>query len=448
MDRWVYTLLLALCLGAACTVPAGAAAQTFREGAAAYEAGDYTRARTIWQKLARSGDASSQYRLGLMYRDSQGGAQNDALAATWLARASDQGNAGAQLSLGVLHMSGRGVTKDYAAALGLFETAGEQGLSDAQYNAGLLHYRAPPGVSQDLVSALFWWALAAMNGDKDAEAGLSTLAGQMSREEIARAQRRLDDIPSGQQQPSRSARRRPPQGPPQGSSHGADDGVHPFYGVYISSHYNMMSNSISYDYVTLFPDGTIVDGLAPGWDVLELDRSKLPADTGADDIGSFRRKGADVSVQWNDGKSEQVNFNSPSLYFRGRGRYSHYGKTEPIPAGTRWDTTFSNSGVMRQMGSGGASATFGSAITFRRDGTYKIEGFVSADFNQLDDYRSGQEGQQYSRGRGRYAFDGHRVTLQDVGGTVKTVSCFAWDWDDERPGPEWLYIEGVGRFTR
>jgi hypothetical protein len=225
--------------------------------------------------------------------------------------------------------------------------------------------------------------------------------------------------------------------------------AHPLHGVWVSSRFDTFSGMVIFDYVTLFPSGVIYDGIAPGWDQLRLDRQALPDEP--KELGRFTFDGQKkLSIRWEDGEAEPAKLLSDeALTFTDRGTYRSYLKVQPVAQGTRWDLTFSRSGVVKQMVAGGVSGSFGSAITFEPDGTYKLENFTSMSHDGVvvgDQRRAGVG--TWSKGEGRYEFDGYRMTLHDRGGAKRNVSCFVIDWDDEQPGPNMLYIEGVGRFTR
>lgn len=69
------------------------------EGIAAYRAGDYARAWTIWLPLAERGDARAQFHIGAMLLEGRLGAPHPAAAARWLLRALDGGYAPARALL-------------------------------------------------------------------------------------------------------------------------------------------------------------------------------------------------------------------------------------------------------------------------------------------------------------------------------------------------------------
>lgn len=109
MKRLVFGLLLLAALPA----PAQAA---YQDGLAAYDRGDYATAFREFEALARLGDATSQFNLGLMYQKGWGVPQHFAEAASWYLKAAEQGYARAHLELARMYDRGQGVRRDFARA--------------------------------------------------------------------------------------------------------------------------------------------------------------------------------------------------------------------------------------------------------------------------------------------------------------------------------------------
>ena len=70
-----------------------AMAADLAKGMAAYETGVYQTAYAERLPLSEAGDATAQYNLGQMYRQSQGEAQDYATAAKWCRHADEAGDA-------------------------------------------------------------------------------------------------------------------------------------------------------------------------------------------------------------------------------------------------------------------------------------------------------------------------------------------------------------------
>ena len=100
----------------------------------------------------------------------------------------EQGDADAQYFLGFMYANGDGVPEDDAEAVRMFRLAAEQGYAASQYNLGVM-YRNGRGVPQDDVLAYMWYNLAAAQATFGGAEGKDRLEQQMTREQIAEAQR-------------------------------------------------------------------------------------------------------------------------------------------------------------------------------------------------------------------------------------------------------------------
>ena len=148
---------------------------------------DFAQARHWWKLAADQGHADAQLHLGLMYDTSDGVPRNEATAVEWYRRAADQGNPDAQVNLGLMYLNGTGVAKIEMAALHCFRMAAEQGHPKGQFNLGALLYNGVAG-EPDLAEVYRWWTLAALQGHPSAQKNLETVAGKLSREQLAAAQ--------------------------------------------------------------------------------------------------------------------------------------------------------------------------------------------------------------------------------------------------------------------
>jgi uncharacterized protein len=150
-DRFTLRFPVALVLSMVClVVPAWA---DFQAGMDAYNRGDFTTALREWQPLAEQGDARAQFSFGLLYENGDGVPRDYAKARHWYEKAAAQGDAKAQLYLGLQSSFGQ-------------------------------------GGPMDLVQAYMWYSLAAGNGNAYAPGYRDDLAKQMTRTQIAEAQKR------------------------------------------------------------------------------------------------------------------------------------------------------------------------------------------------------------------------------------------------------------------
>lgn len=77
-----------------------ALAGPLEDAQAAFDAGDFAGAATLWQPLAEQGNADAQDSLGRLYATGRGVPRDGARAVIWLGRAADQGKTGAGWILG------------------------------------------------------------------------------------------------------------------------------------------------------------------------------------------------------------------------------------------------------------------------------------------------------------------------------------------------------------
>src|SRR5215470_15174641 len=126
----------------------------------AFQRADYAKALKLARPLAEAGDPRAEAVLGAAYYRGRGVAQNDSEAAKW------------------------------------FRLAAEKGDAQAQYNLGLAYARGE-GVTQNAVDAHMWFNLAAArfpaNDTRNRTAAVKnrdTVAGEMSSEQLAEAQKR------------------------------------------------------------------------------------------------------------------------------------------------------------------------------------------------------------------------------------------------------------------
>ncbi len=69
------------------------------EGVKAYNSGQYEKAHSLWEPLARNGNHHAQLNMAMLYSGGKGVPQNDVEAARWYKKAAEQGNEHAALYL-------------------------------------------------------------------------------------------------------------------------------------------------------------------------------------------------------------------------------------------------------------------------------------------------------------------------------------------------------------
>ncbi|WP_446907973.1 tetratricopeptide repeat protein, partial [Klebsiella pneumoniae] len=112
---------------------------------------------------AKSGDASAQTQLGILYAEGSGVTRDYKKARSWFEQAGKQNYADAEYNLGVMYGNGDGVARDNKKALTWFEKAAEHGHIGARYNLGMI-YSQGIGTAKDPVRATFWFELAGQDG--------------------------------------------------------------------------------------------------------------------------------------------------------------------------------------------------------------------------------------------------------------------------------------------
>ncbi|HEC19813.1 MAG TPA: sel1 repeat family protein [Gammaproteobacteria bacterium] len=128
---------------------------------------DFSKAFTIFSRLAEAGNPEAQYNLAMLYRTGKGVAKDPVASLRWFRRAAEQGVADAQYYMGYFYDNGEGVTQDPKKAFAWYRKAAEQGHGLAQINLGVL-YATGMGVRRDIEQAYLWFHVAAAQGYKRA----------------------------------------------------------------------------------------------------------------------------------------------------------------------------------------------------------------------------------------------------------------------------------------
>jgi len=157
---------------------------------------DYVEAVKWWRKAAEQNYANAQFNLGYCYAIGQGVAQDAVEAVKWWRKAAEQNYAQAQFSLGLCYYNAKGVAKDAVEAVKWYRKAAEQNFAEAQCNLGVCYY-AGEGVTKDYVEAYKWLSLASAQGDENAKGAKSSLAQQMTPEQIAKGFRLAREFKPG-----------------------------------------------------------------------------------------------------------------------------------------------------------------------------------------------------------------------------------------------------------
>ena len=122
---------------------------------------------------ANKGDPNAQYKLGIMYEEGKGVAQDYQEALKWYTNASEQGHAGAQFNLGYMYLVGKGIPQVHnKEAAKWFIKAAEQGHAEAQQKLGFMYEQKIFDMPQDNNEAVKWYRKSAEQGNNCAKYSL------------------------------------------------------------------------------------------------------------------------------------------------------------------------------------------------------------------------------------------------------------------------------------
>ena len=140
-------------------IPAAPAATVsgYQAGAAAYDAGDYAKARRIWQPLAEKGNTRAQRGMGKLYEKGRGVERDFAAAIKWYRPAAEKGDAESQYRLSVGYGYGLGVKQDEAKAMEWLRKAAENGQKRAQRSLAKGYEDGLYGLPRDPDKAKYWY---------------------------------------------------------------------------------------------------------------------------------------------------------------------------------------------------------------------------------------------------------------------------------------------------
>ena len=130
-------------------------------------------AEKYFQLCADGENADEWNKLAKIYVD-RGGEGNYTKAFTLLQKSANSGNTSGMCSLGYLHEKGLGTQKDEVAAVKFYTLSAEQNYAPAQYNLGLM-FEYGTGVKQDNKEAVKWYEKAAKQGFSAARIKINSL---------------------------------------------------------------------------------------------------------------------------------------------------------------------------------------------------------------------------------------------------------------------------------
>ena len=146
-------------------------------------------AATKWyRKAAELGHMQAQTCLAWNLEKGIGVTQSGEDAIKWYLKAAEQGDAKAQFNLGMSYANGNNVQKNEIQSMKWYLKSAEQGILKGQVNVSVL-YGMGKGVPKNNKLAYMWANIAAANGAKRAKGIKTLLSKDMTKEQIAEAQK-------------------------------------------------------------------------------------------------------------------------------------------------------------------------------------------------------------------------------------------------------------------
>lgn len=175
MFRTIRASAPALAISVAIALTALSARADFDAGLAAYQAGDFATARSLWLPLAEQGDPAAQRNLALILLQPGPNRIPSAVQAVhWLQKSAEAGFARAHYDLAYLRFQGLGLKADPKLAAEHMQTAARLGLGDAQHDLAVL-FEQGVGVDKNENLAVIWYRRAVQSGFRPARAKLARL---------------------------------------------------------------------------------------------------------------------------------------------------------------------------------------------------------------------------------------------------------------------------------
>lgn len=164
----------------------------FQKGLVQLQAGQMEEGARLIRLAANRNQPAAQYRLAKLYETGTGVGKDTVTARELIERAARGGNRIAMHDLGNYYASGQGgLDPNISEALNWFEKAAERGVVDSQFNVAFLR-EGNQGVPVDLETALFWYHVAARQGDQGAPDRIALLSDQVGATTNANIKARAD----------------------------------------------------------------------------------------------------------------------------------------------------------------------------------------------------------------------------------------------------------------
>ena len=173
-------------------VQAGNPIAQFQKGLVQLQAGQTEDGARLIRLSANRNQPAAQYRLAKLYESGTGLAKDPITARELIERAAIGGNRIAMHDLGNYYAYGQGgLDQDMGAALEWFTKAAERGVVDSQFNVAFLR-EGNEGVPADLETALFWYQIAARQGDQVAPDRIQVLSTEVDAPTMSDIKARAD----------------------------------------------------------------------------------------------------------------------------------------------------------------------------------------------------------------------------------------------------------------
>ena len=175
-------------------VEAGNPIAQFQKGLAQLQAGQMEEGARLIRLAANRNQPAAQYRLAKLYESGTGIGKDPITARELIERAARGGNRIAMHDLGNYHAYGQGgLQQDIGAALDWFTKAAERGVVDSQFNVAFLR-EGNEGIPADIETSLFWYYVAARQGDQGAPDRIAALSAKLDSATAADIKSRADSF--------------------------------------------------------------------------------------------------------------------------------------------------------------------------------------------------------------------------------------------------------------
>ena len=173
-------------------VAAGNPIAQFQKGLAELDAGRTDEGAALIRQAANGNQPAALYRLAKLYEAGEGVPRDDVMARQLIERAARGGNRIAMHDLALYYTEGRGgVDLDMMAAKSWFEQAARRGVVDSQFNLAILSESTETGTQPNLEDALFWYSIAAEQGDQFAVSRRDALTENMNADRVEAVEERV-----------------------------------------------------------------------------------------------------------------------------------------------------------------------------------------------------------------------------------------------------------------